>query len=589
MTERGDFHHHTAHIHRRLFRLALGVRSFLTGMAVLSMLTAVVVIGQMYLISELIAGVFLFSLSPGMGMLVIILLVILVRGLLTWLRERLAQQNAVKVKSAMRMKLFKHLLDMGPVYTRTGKTGELVALLTEGVEKYDDYFTKYIPSVIHIVILPVVIIVFTFYIDWISGLILLVTAPLILFFMWLIGTYARIITQQQWGALSSMSSQFLDALQGIKTLKIFGMSKQEAGNVATASNRFRLITMSVLKVAFLSGMVLELAASISIALVAVQVGIRLIEGMMDYQPALFVLLLAPEFYLPFRTLGQHHHAGMEGAAAAEMVFGVLDKEAAPKKVKLAYPTPSRGLHIDLAGLGYTYPGSSLPALNGIHHQLRPGTCTAIVGHTGSGKTTLVYLLLGFLHPTSGEVLVNNVSIHSHDMEQWRNSVAFVPQHPHFFNATVLDNLLLANPHASMKQVIDACRLAGADSLIEQLPEGYHAMLHENAARLSGGERQRLAIARAFLKDAPVLILDEPTSSLDPESEQVISKALELLIKDRTTLIIAHRLQTVRRADEILVFDRGLLAEHGTHITLLHQRGVYAGFLETLGLRNGGGL
>ncbi len=581
--------HHRAHIHRRLFSLAMGVRNFFPGLAVLSTLTAVLVIGQMYLISDLIAGVFLFSLSPEKSMLALIILVILARGLLIWFRERHAQQQAVNIKSTIRLKLFKHSLDLGPMYTRSGKTGELVANLTDGVEKFDDYFTKYIPSIIHIVILPVVIIIFTFFLDWLSGLILLITAPLILFFMWLIGTYAQVITQQQWGSLSRMSSQFLDALQGMKTLKIFGMSKQEAQNVESASDGFRLITMRVLKVAFLSGMVLELAASISIALVAVQVGIRLIEGMMSYQPALFVLLLAPEFYLPFRALGQHHHVGMEGAAAAEKIFEVMDTESTILKREQASPVPSGRLQIDLIGLGFTYSGSSIPALNDINHQLRPGTFTAVVGHTGSGKTTLVYLLLGFLHPTSGQIVVNNLPIHNLDPDQWRKMVAFVPQHPHFFNATVLDNLMLANPNANMKQVTDACRLAGADVFIEQLPKGFHTLLYENAARLSGGERQRLAIARAFIKDAPVLILDEPTSSLDPESEQLVAEATQMLVKDRTTLIIAHRLQTVYKADEILVFERGALAESGDHNTLLKKRGIYAGFLNTHGLNDGGAL
>jgi ATP-binding cassette, subfamily C, bacterial CydD len=573
--------------HRRLFRLAMAVRGLVQGIAGISMLLAGMIILQMYLLSTIIDHGFISSLPAKPSLLFALAAVIVIRGLLLWLRERLAQQKAVQIKSGMRHKLFRHILELGPLFTRSGKTGEQVALVTEGVEKLDDYFTRYIPSIIHIAILPPAIIIFSFFIDWLSALIMLLTAPLILFFMWLIGTHARSLTQKQWGELSRLSAHFLDALQGLKTLKIFGVNQREADHVASASDRLRLITMSVLKVAFLSGMVLELAASISIALVAVQVGIRLIEGLMTYQPALFILLLAPEFYLPFRMLGLHHHAGMEGAAAARKMFDMLDGETGYVPVMSGSSVMTRQLSLELVDVGFTYPGSDKPALMDVSCRLDPATFTAVAGHTGSGKTTLAYLLMGFLRPGSGQILVNGMSLNSTDMEEWRKLVAFVPQHPHFFNATVLDNLLMANPTANMQQVIRATRHAGAHDFIGQLPQGYDTPLSENASRLSGGERQRLAIARAFLKDAPLLIMDEPTSNLDPESEQTIALATEHLAKDRTTLIIAHRLSTVYRADEILVFDKGRIAEKGNHTSLLKNRGVYAGFLETLGMKEGG--
>lgn len=572
--------------HRRLFRLAMAVQGFVQGIAGISMLLAGMIILQMYLLSTIIAHGFIDSLPAKPSLLLALAAVIVIRGLLLWLRERLAQQKAVQVKSRMRHKLFRHILEMGPLFTRSGKTGEQVALVTEGVEKLDDYFTRYIPSIIHIAILPPAIIIFSFFIDWLSALIMLLTAPLILFFMWLIGTHARNLTQKQWGELSRLSAHFLDALQGLKTLKIFGVNRREADHVASASDQLRLITMKVLKVAFLSGMVLELAASISIALVAVQVGIRLIEGLMAYQPALFILLLAPEFYLPFRMLGLHHHAGMEGAAAAEKIFEILDEETGPASVMQGGFVQGDRLGLELLDVGFAYPGSDIPALINVSCRLGPGSFTAVVGHTGSGKTTLAYLLLGFLRPANGQILVNSLSLKRIDMGEWRKLVAFVPQHPHFFNATVLDNLLMANPAAGMQQVIKATRHAGAHDFIEQLPKGYHTPLSENASRLSGGERQRLAIARAFLKDAPLLILDEPTSNLDPESEQTIALATGHLAKDRTTLIIAHRLKTVHRADEILVFDKGRIVEKGNHTALVKKRGVYAGYLETLGIKSG---
>lgn len=582
--ETGDMH-----IQRRLFRLTRDVHGFLPLMTVYSILLSVVVLCQMFLLSKIIAGVFISDKIPAPATLLLLFLTILGRSILLWLRERTAQQKTVKIKALLRKRVFEHTLQLGPSFTRTEKTGELVSLVMEGIEKLDDYYTKFIPSLLHIIILPVMITLFTLYIDWLSGLILLITGPLILFFMWLIGTYAKKLTQKQWSQLSAMSSHFLDILQGFKTLKVFGARQKEIENVKNTSDRFRLITMNVLKVAFLSGMVLELAASVSIALVAVQVGIRLIEGMMIYQLGLFVLLLAPEFYLPFRTLGQHHHSGMEGAASAEKIFDLLNKEIPGNKITDHKPVLGSMESIEFSNVSYTYSGASTPALQDIHINLRPGTMTALAGHTGSGKTTLAYLLLGFLSPGEGKISLNKVNIDSFDPEEWRKMIAYVPQHPHFFNGTVLENLKLSNPGASSEEITEAAKKAGAHEFIEMLPEGYYTLLTENASRLSGGEKQRLSIARAFLKDAPLLIMDEPTSNLDPESEHFIARATRELVKNRITLVIAHRLSTVKLADNIIVLDNGKIAETGNHNELIALNGIYAGFVRTGVQKEGGAL
>jgi ATP-binding cassette, subfamily C, bacterial CydD len=571
------------HIHRRLFMLAKDVHGFFPGMALLSLLTTVVVITQMYLLSRIIAEVFIHGPFTQSFQLFLLAGSIALRSLLLYVRERYAQRSAVQIKSAFRRKLFDHLLALGPAFTRRGKTGELVASVTDGVEKLDDYFTRYIPSLIHIMVLPTAIIIFTLMFDWISGLIMLLTGPLIVFFMWLIGTYAKKLTQEQWQSMSRLSSHFLDALQGLKTLKMFGMNRREATLVDQSSDRFRTLTMKVLQVAFLSGMVLELAASISIAMVALQVGIRLIEGMMQFQPGLFVLLLAPEFYLPFRTLGSHHHAGMEGAAAAARAFEILDQDVIQQTGKDSFQGTNHIPRIECSGLTYTYPGNTSPALKAVNCVLEPGTMTAVVGHTGAGKTTFAHLLLGFLKPGSGSIQADGIPVDALLPEHWRSLLAYVPQHPHFFNGTILENLLMARPHADLEQVMHAAREAGAHEFIEAMPLGYNTPITDNASRLSGGEKQRLAIARAFLKDAPLLILDEPTSSLDPESEQLIAGATARIVKNRSTLIIAHRLQTVRQAANILVFQHGSIAESGTHEALMQHHGIYAGYLQTLGI------
>lgn len=567
------------HLHRRLFQVAMGVRSFFPVLTGLSFIYSVVVIGQMFLLSLIIDSAFIRSETPAPYLYWFLLALIISRALLIWLRERFAQQNAVIFKSGLRVNLYRHLLRNDPVRASNDKTGELVGNLTDGIEKLDDYFTKFIPSAVQILVLPFAIVAYVIFTDWLSGLIMLLTAPLILFFMWLIGTMAKNLTRRQWKEMSAMASHFLDALQGMRTLKIFNANAREAGSVAEVSNRFRIVTMKVLRVAFLSGMVLELAASISIAMVALQVGIRLIEGMMDYQTGLFVLLLTPEFYLPFRTLGQHHHTGMEAAAAAEKIFGISDSVSNKIIEKANISINTQRIEIDFKEVSFVYPESSVPAVENVNCRLEASQLTAIVGATGSGKTTFSHLLMGLLQPSSGTILLNGIPLDHLDETEKAKLIAWVPQHPHFFNGSIIENLKMANPEATIAEIEDACKLAHLHDFISDIPEGYDTILSENASRLSGGEKQRLAIARAYLKNAPLLILDEPTSNLDPESEELVALATESLLKNRTSIIIAHRLKTISRADKILVFREGRIIESGNHQLLVSQNGLYSRYMD----------
>jgi ATP-binding cassette, subfamily C, bacterial CydD len=569
-----------AHTHRRLIGLALGVRGFIPWLGVLSLAIAGVVIVQALLLSKVIDTMVFGSGNPPMVWWIWLVLLVFCRFMLIWVRERLARRKAVAIKSELRSNLFSHLLKVGNFRAQNQKTGTLVATVTNGVEKLEDYFTKYIPTAIHIIILPVVVIVFTISYDWISGLIMALTGPLFLFFMFLIGTHAGKITRRQWHEHGNLSARFLDTLQGLKTIRVFGAGSLEQQVIAHESERYRVLTMGVLRIAFISGFVLEMAASISIALVAVQVGIRLIEGLMAYQAGLFILLLAPEFYLPFRLLGAHHHAGMEGAASAASIFEHTDTplpKVAGERIDISARAPS----ITFSGVTYTYPNSGVAALKGLNGHMPGGALTAVVGPSGAGKSTLVAMLLGMLQPDTGAIEVDGIPLHELETSHWLRRVAWVPQHPHFFNASLLENLRMAAPQATVEEVEEAAERAGAHQFIRNLTNGYHTLLSDNASRLSGGEKQRLAIARAFLKDAPLLILDEPTSNLDPESEHHIARATEALIHSRTTLIVAHRLKTVQMAQQIMVMDGGVVAETGTHQELMVQQGIYSGFINTL--------
>ncbi|MEJ7842858.1 MAG: thiol reductant ABC exporter subunit CydD [Rubrobacter sp.] len=567
-------------MNRQLLRQVGSARVFLGATVGVGVLVAVATIFQMVFLAKVVNRVFVEGADLGdVGTLLFLLLAASVlRSGLLWVREVTAQRGAVRVKSELRERLFGHVLRLGPAYAKGEQTGELATTATEGVEKLDAYFARYLPQTVLSLLVPLLIALYVFPLDWSSAVLLLVTAPVIPIMMILVGSYAEEHMKRQWTALSRLGAGFLDAVQGLKTLKVFGRSAEATEKVAAASEEFRGRTMKVLRYAFLSGFVLEFMTAMAIALIAVTLGVRVVSGNMAFETAFVVLLLAPEFYKPLRELGVHRHAGMEGSAAADRIFEILNT---PVPVsggsRSASPTPG-GLTIEFSGVGYTYLDSDRPALSDLTLTLEAGTRTALVGRSGSGKSTLVNLILRFMDPQHGEILANGVPVADLPVEAWRESLALVPQRPHLFYGSVLENIRLARPEASRGEVERAAELAGAAGFIRGLPEGYETQVGERGARLSGGEAQRVAIARAFLKDAPVLVMDEPTSSLDPESESAIRGALERLTRGRTVLVIAHRLNTVHGADRIAVLDDGRLAETGTHEELVRRNGLYAGMV-----------
>ncbi|HET7270363.1 MAG TPA: thiol reductant ABC exporter subunit CydD [Rubrobacter sp.] len=571
-------------MNRELLRQVRSARAPLGITVALGVLAAAATIAQLVFLSKVVDRVFLEGMDLGevRDLLLLLLGASFLRSGLLWTREVAAQRGAVRVKSEIRARLFAHILLLGPSYTSGERTGELTTTATEGVEKLDAYFGRYLPQTFLSVLVPLMIAGYVFPRDPASAVLLLVTAPVIPLLMVLVGSYAEEHTRRQWKALSRMGAGFLDALQGLTTLKVFGRSADEGEKVAAASEEFRKRTMKVLRYAFISGFVLEFMTAAAIGLVAVTLGVRVISGNMPFEEAFLVLLLAPEFYKPLRELGVHRHAGMEGSAAAERILEILSTPV-PLREGSGNPTPiSEGLSIEFSGVGYTYPGSDRMALSDLTLTLETGTRTALVGVSGAGKSTLVNMLMRFVDHESGTIRANGVEITDLPVKTWRKNVALVPQRPHLFYGSVLENIRLARPDASHEEVETAAELAGAAEFIRDLPDGYGTEIGERGARLSGGEAQRIAIARAFLKDAPVLVMDEPTSSLDPESERIIRAALERLARGRTVLVIAHRLNTVREADRIAVLDEGRLAEMGTHRELIQREGHYASLVKAYG-------
>src|SRR5918995_802764 len=560
-----------------LFQQVRSARLWVGAAVVLGILSAAATVAQMIYLSRIIDRAFLkgAGLADVRGSLLLLLAAVLARAVMLWAREVVAGYGAVRVKSVLRERLYAHLLRLGPADAAGEKAGELATTATEGVERIEPYFARYLPQVALSAAVPLLVVAYVFPRDVSSGVLLTITAPVIPVMMVLVGSYAEEHIRRQWVSLSRMGAHFLDALQGLTTLKVFGREAAEGERVAAVSEEFRERTMRVLKFAFLSGLVLEFMTAVSIALIAVVLGVRLVSGGMPFEVALVVLLLAPEFYRPLRDLGTHRHSAMEGKAAAERILEILDTPVPTSGDVGPSARISGAPRIELSGVGFAYPGSELPTLREINLALEPRTLTAVVGRSGTGKSTLVNLLMRFADPSEGAILADGAPISVLPAAQWRKNVALVPQRPHLFYGSILENIRLARPEASREEVEEAARLAGAHEFLGRLPGGYETQVGERGARLSGGEAQRVAIARAFLKDAPVLILDEPTSSLDPESECLIRLALERLAEDRTTLIVAHRVGTLHTADRVVVLGEGQVAEVGTHAELLRLDSLYA--------------
>ncbi|MET0090036.1 MAG: thiol reductant ABC exporter subunit CydD [Candidatus Thiodiazotropha sp.] len=514
------------------------------------------------------------SLGDVMPWLWALLIIFIFRAGLAWASEWAAHAAAQRVKLSLRKTLYDRLRHLGPAWLSEQRTGDMVNTLSDGIEALEAYYARFIPAIALTTLIPLPILVFVFPIDWISGLVMLGTAPLIPLFMILIGKGAERRNQKQWQQLAHMSAHFLDVIQGLTSLKLFNASRREAVMIARISDDYRKATMSVLRLALLSSFALEFFSTVSIAIVAVLIGFRLFWGELDFLYGFFVLLLAPEFYLPLRNLGTHYHARMAAIGAAENMLKILEAPVVTFPGDSSREKPLSGpIGLTLEAVGHTYPDGRR-ALDGLNLRIEPGEHIALVGPSGAGKSTLLNLLLGFLPLEEGQIRVNGESLNSINPRQWRENLAWVPQRAHLFQGTLADNIRLARPDADLASVETAARKAHAHAFIQQLPDGYQTQIGEAARGLSGGQIQRLALARAFLKDAPLVILDEATAHLDPESEEMIRQAIEELARGRTLIMVAHRLITVRGLPRILVLDQGRLVESGTHTALMAQQGVY---------------
>ncbi|NMB55671.1 MAG: thiol reductant ABC exporter subunit CydD [Leptolinea sp.] len=568
---------------RRLIRLSFDSLFPLIGVIGSALLIGGLIILQAWLLSHILDHVHLHAagLEQVTPDLIRLAIVVLLRAFLVFVNEQSAAVLSAGIRSRLRESLTVKVLRLGPAYTEQQQAGELTYALTGAIDSLDAYFSQYVPQLVIAAVLPVAILAVVFPIDTLSGVIFVLTAPLIPIFMVLIGRTTETLTRRQYQTFSRMSAFFLDSLRGLVELKNLGKSAGHSARLDTVGERYRSATLRVLRVSFLSALVLELAATLSVAVIAVEIGIRLLYRQMDFQQAFFLLVIAPDFYLPLRQLGARFHAAQNGVSAARRIFEIFDQpeqdeESAQEK---AEPFEERlfcsPFTIRFNDVSFTYPGREQEAVSHVAFTLTSGQTTAIVGLNGSGKTTLASLLLRFIQPEGGTIFYNDTDIQNIPLDRWRSGIAFLDQRPVVFNTTLRENLLLVRPDATSDQLRSALETVHLQETINSLPRGLDTGLGEEGYILSGGQIQRLAIARLFLKDAPLLILDEPTSHLDPFLENELDVALELMRKNRTCLVIAHRKSTARQADRVLFMENGRLAAAGRHADLLAEVPHYA--------------
>lgn len=548
-----------AAVDRALIRSSRPARTHLITTVALGLVTAVLIVAQAALMADVINRVAFGGAGAGdvLGTVALLAAAAIARGLLAAGFETSGRLGAARAMSDLRARLVAHVLHDRPGDLAGERAGDLAATAVQGVDALEAYFARYLPQVVLACVVPVAILVVVLPVDAVAAAILAVTVPVIVGFMILIGKGAAAHTQARWATLSRLSAHFLDVVEGLVTLRANDRIRAQETTIARVGEDYRRETMGTLRIAFLSALVLELAAMIGTALVAATVGVQLVNGNIGFAAGLTVLLLAPELYLPIRQLGAQFHASADGVAAAERLFDVLDAPAAVQAPAVARPAPDPavgGLRLD--GVTFGHAGRGAPVLDGVDLVIAPGETVALTGVSGAGKSTLAALALRLADPDAGAVRCDGVELRDVEPAAWRARCAWVPQRTTLFAGTVADNIALADPGASAERIRAAADRAGVLAVIDALPEGMDTAVGAGGRALSAGQAQRIALARAFLSGAPLVVLDEPTAHLDEETAAAVSVAIKALCADRTALLIAHRAALAALADRTVLLQDG---------------------------------
>lgn len=565
---------------KALTRLS-GFKHIVGVLAGLDILQAFFIIGQAYYLSVAITRIWEGNpLDKQLIWVFLFFLCHLGRHLMTFFKDRLLDDFSAREAKNMRQQLLKKLFDLGPVIVQKEGTGNTITMALDGVTLVENYIHLILSKMINLSIIPWVIVAFVFYLDWQSGLILLIVFPIIIIFMIILGLAAQTRADKQYATYQILSNHFLDTLRGLDTLKFLGISQPYGSSIYQTSEQFRKATMSALRIGILSTFALDFFTTLSIAVVAVFLGLRLIKGEFELLPALTILILASEYFLPVRDFSSDYHATLDGKNAMQAIQKVLAQDSIRKEqVKIANWDSASQLRLENIAIAY----EDKNILEGTSYKVTGFQKIALVGMSGSGKSSLINLLSGFLDTASGSISVDGQPVANLDQDDWQKQVIYIPQSPYLFNLSLRDNIAFYTPEASLEAIQEAITVVGLESFVDTLPQGLDTVIGSGSRPLSGGQAQRIALARAFLDQSRrILILDEPTAHLDIETELELKDKILPLFKDRLVFLATHRLHWLRDMDEILVLNQGQVVEVGAYEHLLGQKGYLYQLVTAMG-------
>lgn len=553
-----------------------GSRILYVALTIISILEAFSIIAQTIFLARAIT--FLFhgeTVQTILSEVVYFGIAFAARNIVVRTSQILVERFAEKTGSLLRKQLIEAYFTLGPRYVQTVGTGHLVTLSIEGIEKFKTYIELTIPKMIRSSIVPGLIVLYVFTLDIESGIILVVTIPIVIIFMILLGLAAQKMADSQYEIYRVLSNHFVDTLKGLETLKYLGKSEQHEGKIEKVSKRYRKATMRTLRVAFLSSFALDFFTSLSIAFVAVGLGIRLIDGTIILLPALTILILAPEYFLPIKQVGANYHATLDGQIAMEQIEEILQQQKGIQKKDLNEDIVwNASSSLKLQDIKVNNTESEKTILEGINFTWEGNGAIGVIGESGAGKSALIGVLAGFLSPSSGKILVNGVEVDGSTREDWQKNIAYIPQQPYIFPLSLKDNIRFYETNATDEEVERVINEVGLRSLVTSLPNGIHERIGEGGRMLSGGQEQRVAMARALLSKKPIILLDEPTAHLDIETEFEIKQAMLRLFNGKLVFLATHRLHWMKQMDHILILNKGEMKESGTYEELLENETLH---------------
>ncbi len=556
-----------------------GVKPVLVKLAIITILQSGTIIAQAFYLADAISSLYRGDLFRAVIMkLAVFLLALFSRQLLTVWKKQITFHFAAKTSENHRDLLLQKLFRLGPRFVGEEGSGMTVTLVMEGVLKFRNYLELFLLKMINMAIIPIAIMLFILTVNIRSAVILMIALPILVIFLVLLGLAAKSKADRQFKSYHLLSNHFVDSLRGLETLKYLGLSKDHITNIKDVSDRYRQATMKTLRVAFLSSFALDFFTMLSIATVAVFLGLGLINGTITLHPALMILILAPEYFLPIRELGADYHATLDGKNAGKKMEEMIASESGEQEME-AVPFWQTTSTLAVKQVNVKYHDNKRAGLKDIEFTVSGVKKIGVIGASGAGKSTFIHFLGGFLEPSSGEIWINGDRVCSLSAYGWQRQVTYIPQHPYIFNDTVFNNIRFYQPEASEQEVREAAENAGLLEVIQSLPQGLETIVGDGGRALSGGQEQRIALARAFLGNRPIIILDEPTAHLDIETEAELKETMLKLFNGRLVFIATHRLHWMLDMDEIIVLQHGRIVERGSHEQLMKQHSYYDQFVK----------